>query len=75
MHRKCESGVGDASEDTRVKKMDAFENTASQFPKIAFPAGNNDFRTARNRCSLACKRYNEIAEEATVDERVAAFLT
>lgn len=44
------------------------------YAKIAFPAGNDDFRAVRNHCSRACRKFNDIPEDAPAESRVAAWL-
>lgn len=43
-------------------------------PPIGFPAGNDEFRAVRNHCARACRRFNEIPEDAEMSTRVAAWL-
>ncbi|KAK3934617.1 trimeric LpxA-like protein [Diplogelasinospora grovesii] len=41
---------------------------------IAFPAGNDDFRAARNRCAQACRRFNNTPEDAAPELRSSRWL-
>lgn len=41
---------------------------------ISFPAGNDDFRAARNNCARACRRFNETAEDAPPAVRIKRWL-
>lgn len=41
---------------------------------VAFPAGNDDFRAARNRCAQACRRFNETPEDSPPELRSSLFL-
>jgi len=41
---------------------------------VAFPAGNDDFRAARDRCAKACRRFNETPEDSPGDVRSGRFL-
>ncbi|KAK0625121.1 trimeric LpxA-like protein [Bombardia bombarda] len=43
-------------------------------PGIAFPAGNDDFRAARNRCAQACRRFNGTPEDAVPEVRSSLYL-
>ncbi|KAK1750463.1 trimeric LpxA-like protein [Echria macrotheca] len=41
---------------------------------IAFPAGNDDFRAARDRCAQACRLFNETPEDSPAETRSRLFL-
>ncbi|KAB5536253.1 hypothetical protein GE09DRAFT_1063093 [Coniochaeta sp. 2T2.1] len=41
---------------------------------ISFPAGNDDFRAARNSCARACRRFNETPEDAAPEIRCTRWL-
>ncbi|KAK4447850.1 trimeric LpxA-like protein [Podospora aff. communis PSN243] len=41
---------------------------------VAFPAGNDDFRAARDRCAQACRRFNETPEDSPGELRSSRFL-
>ncbi|KAK3690185.1 trimeric LpxA-like protein [Podospora appendiculata] len=41
---------------------------------IIFPAGNDDFRAARDRCAQACRRFNNTPEDASPDVRSSLWL-
>jgi len=58
----------------RHSSMDSGEAPAPDGPGVNFPAGNDDFRAARNRCAAACRRFNETPEDATADVRSMRWL-
>jgi len=41
---------------------------------VAFPAGNDDFRAARDRCAQACRRFNDTPEDSPGEVRSSRFL-
>ena len=49
-------------------------DVASAVMGVAFPAGNDDFRAARDRCSQACRRFNETPEDSPGEIRSRRFL-
>jgi hypothetical protein len=40
----------------------------------SFPAGNDDFRAARDHAALACRRFNAVPDTAPPHQRVTAWL-
>lgn len=38
--------------------------------RVAYMAGNDDFRAARLRAAVACEEYNCLSENATPEERI-----
>jgi len=40
----------------------------------AFPAGNDDFRAARNYCAQACRQFNNTPEDAPPEVRSSRWL-
>lgn len=38
--------------------------------RVAYMAGNDDFRAARLRAAVACEEYNRLSENATPEERI-----
>jgi hypothetical protein len=50
------------------------ESTENISPAISFPAGNDDFRAARNDCARACRRFNETPEDADPEIRCKLWL-
>jgi hypothetical protein len=49
-------------------------NEATYFPEVIFPAGNSDFRAARNRCARACREFNTTPDDADPEERSQKWL-
>lgn len=47
---------------------------ATYFPEVVFPAGNSDFRAARNRCARACREFNTTPDDADPEERSQKWL-
>ncbi len=41
---------------------------------FSFPAGNDDFRAARDRCARACRAFNDTHEDAAPTERATRWL-
>ncbi|KAH8895862.1 trimeric LpxA-like protein [Thozetella sp. PMI_491] len=41
---------------------------------FSFPAGNDDFRAARDRCARACRAFNDTHEDAAPSERASRWL-
>ncbi|KAK4185230.1 putative maltose O-acetyltransferase [Podospora australis] len=42
--------------------------------EVAFPAGNQDFRDVRNRCSRACREFNNTPEDSVPNVRSQKWL-
>jgi acetyltransferase-like isoleucine patch superfamily enzyme len=50
------------------------ESEVTHFPEVIFPAGNPDFRAARNRCARACREFNSTPDDADPEERSQKWL-
>jgi len=50
------------------------EPDAAHAVGVAFPAGNDDFRAARDRCAQACRRFNDTPEDSPGELRSTRFL-
>ena len=63
-------------EPTQIDEADeAYEANNEKLPRIiSFPAGNDDFRAARNECARACRRFNETPEDAAPEVRCRRWL-
>lgn len=58
------------NEQDRLARLAELPPTGTAMsPSIAFPAGNDDFRAARNRCSDAVRRFNSTADTTSSVER------
>ncbi|KAK3904172.1 trimeric LpxA-like protein [Staphylotrichum tortipilum] len=44
------------------------------YREVIFPAGNSDFRAARNRCAQACREFNRTPDDADPEERSRKWL-
>lgn len=56
------------------QKISKIPSPITAAKRIAFMAGNADFRAARTRCALACEDYNKLREDAPVEDRVKSWL-
>ncbi|KAK0724192.1 trimeric LpxA-like protein [Lasiosphaeris hirsuta] len=55
--------------------MDSLDDTETAHATgVSFPAGNDDFRAARDYCAQACRRFNETPEDALPEVRSGRFL-
>jgi hypothetical protein len=64
------SSVGTTTASTTDTIMDKDqEPTRPLVKRIPFPAGNDLYRAARVRCSIACREYNNQPEDATSEDR------
>jgi hypothetical protein len=60
---------------TNTPTTEPTEDTDESLPRaISFPAGNDDFRAARNDCARACRRFNETPEDAAPEIRCKRWL-
>jgi hypothetical protein len=50
------------------------ESEITHLPEVIFPAGNPDFRAARNRCARACREFNSTPDDADPEERSQKWL-
>ncbi|KAK4097267.1 hypothetical protein N658DRAFT_294761 [Parathielavia hyrcaniae] len=61
-----------SDDSTMVSTSDELEGTF--FGDVIFPAGNPDFRAARNRCARACRVFNSTPDDADPEERCQKWL-
>ena len=62
-----------SSESTiATKGGDEADPTSYQY--VIFPAGNSDFRAARNHCAKACRKFNATPDDADPEERSRKWL-
>ncbi len=72
-----DNGLPPSPRFRRPFTMDTPEEPESPLPHTtgtAYPAGNDDFRAARDCCSQACRRFNETPEDASPELRSSRFL-
>lgn len=59
------------STDSDMAKQAPKKSSTSGTPgRVAYMAGNDDFRAARLRAAVACEEYNRLSENATPEERI-----
>ncbi|KAK3303033.1 trimeric LpxA-like protein [Chaetomium strumarium] len=61
-----------SSQSTLAGTLEGAEKT--HHPQVVFPAGNPDFRAARNRCARACREFNQTPDDADPEERAQKWL-
>lgn len=60
---------------TTMPTMERTEGPEERLARaISFPAGNDDFRAARNACARAYRRFNETHEDAAPEIRCERWL-
>lgn len=63
-----------AKHDQSSSVMDSSDEFDDGWGAISFPAGNDDFRQARNACAQACRQFNDTPEDAPPEIRVRRWL-
>lgn len=53
---------------------DEMAKQANLTRRVAYMAGNDDFRAARLRAAVACEAYNRLSESATPEERILHWI-
>jgi hypothetical protein len=61
-----------SNQSTLAGTLEGAEKT--HHPQVVFPAGNSDFRAARNRCARACREFNQTPDDADPEERAQKWL-
>lgn len=74
--RKTPATNLDATATTAITtiSIDDVAKQANSTRRVAYMAGNDDFRAARLRAAVACEEYNRLSESATPEERILHWI-